>query len=141
MQEFRIFASELSNEPHTTDAWLDALDSSWRKVGAVFPDLDAFLRFARCFSCPDQWLVFNREMANERQMKILLQAVDASAHSIEEWIPALQVVGEWMQQNDRETSMERRIGYLSCCAESISSHPGVNLAEVANEMLTTHGME
>lgn len=142
MKEFDKHAADLANKPTEAEAWRNALETAWLRIGSAFPGADAFIRLAECFPTHEKWLDFAHGMKNESQMKDFLKAVDASDHPPEEWISALHLVENWLKQNNRETSMEHRIGYLACCSEATSSsHPRSDLSEVANEMLTAHGLD
>ena len=140
--EFAHHAADLADEPIQIESWRTALEASWPKVGPSFPNAKAFVRFAASFSSPEKWLAFALSMGAAEQMKCFLEAVDASVHSPEEWVSTLGLVDDWLKQNDREVTVEKRIGYLVCCSESVSgSYPCPGFSEVAAEMLAMHGLE
>jgi len=141
VKDFDKHASELAHKSTDIELWRKTLETTWEKVGSAFPSVDAFLRLAGCFTC-EKWFDFSNEMKSESHMKDFLKSIDASVHSPEQWVSALDVVENWLSQNRRETSIEHRIGYLACCAEAASfSHLGSDLPEVTKEMLSAHGLD
>ena len=140
--DFDHHASELADKTVRIKPWRTALETIWSKVGSVFFDRKAFVHFASDFSSPEKLLEFAQLIDGPEQMKRLLQAVDESIHPLREWIAALDLIDNWLKQNDRKASTEKRIGYLACCSESVSNFsPSPKLPEVAHEMLVAHGLE
>ena len=140
--ELDLLVSDLADTPTEAKMWRSALSNTKQKVGWVFPSTRAHVRFAMSFSSPEEWFRFAALMSGEEGMALFLTSVDASAHSPEEWIAALEVLHSWLGQKAGEIPMARRIGYLSCCAEAAStSQPVSNLADFTAEMLDDYGLE
>ena len=140
--DFDHHASELADETVRIKSWRTALETIWLKIGSGFFDGKDFVHFARDFSSPEKFLEFAQLIDGSEQMKRLFQAVDESIHPLREWISALGLIYNWLKQNDRKASTEKRIGYLACCSESVSNFsPSPKLPDVADEMLAVHGLE
>ena len=140
--DFDHHASELADKTVRIKPWRTALETIWLKFGSGFFDRKAFVHFASDFSSPEKLMEFAQLIDGPEQMKHLLQAVDESIHPLREWIAALGLIDNWLKQNDRKASTEKRIGYLACCSESVSNFsPSPKLSEVADEMLAVHALE
>jgi hypothetical protein len=140
--ELDHLVSECADASAETEPWQKALKETREKAGWVFPPTRAFVQFAMSFPSPEEWLAFAGLMNEAEDLAVFLSAVDNSGHSPKEWTSALQSLSAWLEQKGREISMERRIGYLACCAEATSTtHPLLDLADVTMEMLNAHGLE
>lgn len=140
--ELGSLVSECMGGSAETESWQKALEGTEEKAGWGFPPIRSFVRFAITFPSPEEWLAFAGLMDEAEDLAVFLAAVDNSGHSPKEWTTALQSLSSWLEQEDREISMERRIGYLVCCAEAASTaHPLLNLTDVTMEMLDAHGLE
>ena len=140
--ELDYLVSECTDTSAERESWQKALKETEEKAGWAFPPTRSFVRFAMSFPSPEAWLAFAGLMNEAEDLAVFLSAVDNSGHSPKEWTSALQSLSLWLEQKGREIPMERRIGYLVCCAEAVScSHMGSNLLDVAHEMLTTHGLD
>ena len=140
--DFIKYASKLTKDSSQTKSWAIALEKTWVKVGSSFANAESFIHCAKAFPSPDKLLEFSKLVDGAEQMKQLLQAIDDSMHPWKEWLTAFDLMNSWLMQNRRKVSMEKRIGYLSCCSKSVanfSSSP--ELSEVTREMLDLHGMD
>ena len=142
MNKFQEIAEDLAGKTDAFHSWGKEWEQVWLHSGSAFPGIEAFVRFAKCFTSLEQWTDFHDRIKNEVHLKNFLTAVDASFHPPEQWLAALEVIGIWSKQNNRTISPEQCISYLSCCAQAISpSSPGIDLAEVTDEMLRHYGMD
>ena len=140
--DFIYYGSELAKDSSQTKPWAIALKKTWVKVGASFANIESFIHCAKAFPSPDKLLEFSKSFEGAEDMKQLLQAIDDSIHPLKEWLTAFDLMNSWLIQNRRKASMEKRIGYLSCCSKSVANFfPSPELSEVTREMLDLHGMD
>ena len=140
--DFILYAAELAKDPSLTKSWAMALETTWVKVGSSFADAESFIHCAKAFPSPDKLLEFSELVDGAAEMKQLLQAIDDSIHPLKEWLTAFDLMNSWLMQNRRKASIEKLIGYLSCCSKSVANFsPAPELSEVTREMLDLHGMD
>ncbi len=76
------------------------------------------------------------------QMAQFQAAVDASDFSLADWAAAAAVFQEWLEAGNRTARFARKLGYLTCCAESLGAvAPALRptLAEQVRTMLADYG--
>ncbi|MFP6900145.1 MAG: hypothetical protein VCA36_04335 [Opitutales bacterium] len=104
--------------------------------------MNNFVKFAGCFSSPEQFSAFVLLIGNADQMQEFLKAVDASDYPLEEWVTALGALDDWLRDKNRNPSIQKRIGYVACCAEAVSVFsPLPPLEDVTNDMIASHGID
>lgn len=119
-------------------AWTNALESlpklapeQFRQVAEVFPSPDTARHFGRFLS---------REQSPAEAMVQLLQEVDESDESLEEWMNAFEVLAYFLDSTPHRPSLTQALGYLHCCAAV--SHTGARYASfpmTVETMLETYG--
>lgn len=70
------------------------------------------------------------------------QAVDESDYALADWLAALQVLGNWFSERNRQSSLSKVIGYISCgeeAAHTVGSR--LPLETVVADMLERYGYE
>lgn len=76
------------------------------------------------------------------QMAQFQAAVDASDFSLADWAVAAAVFQKWLEEETRTARFARKLGYLTCCAESLGAvAPALRptLAEQVRTMLGEYG--
>lgn len=69
------------------------------------------------------------------------EAIDASAHSPEEWREAAHALTKALAARKQRAAPEDVMEYLSCCAQSSTGGPLLSLSDLALAFLEAHGME
>lgn len=71
---------------------------------------------------------------------ILFTYVDDSEYELSQWIEAIAYFKIWLDENSRETSFEKVLGYISCCTSSPENKTiKFKLIDILKDMLKTHG--
>ena len=80
--------------------------------------------------------------AGQALSRDLRLAVDASEFTLSEWVAALRVLADWLQQQQRTLPMPDQIGYIECvCAAAGAGAHLSDLASLLEEMLQLYGCE
>lgn len=81
-------------------------------------------------------------LPHTRQMLQFQAAVDASDFGAADWAGAGAVLQEWLERQGRACRFDKKLGYLTCCAESLAATPPAlrpTLAKQVALMLCEYG--
>ncbi|MFA5256737.1 MAG: hypothetical protein WC360_01185 [Opitutales bacterium] len=70
--------------------------------------------------------------------RLLLAECDASAHGLPQWMEALDALYTWLEERSRTATLERALGYISCCC---AAAPDADLKWTVGDMLRQFGMD
>lgn len=149
--------------------WLDSLASDahpqaeWKRALAAAEAIPAFARpreselaiLARASRNPSQLhlllTAFARHgaslpanaPANQHPFALLCEYADDSAYDLRQWMDALAVFDQWLQEQNRdEQPLAMLLAYLSCCAEGqANSSLPLHLSHVLADMLEQYGYD
>jgi hypothetical protein len=80
--------------------------------------------------------------AEDALLRRLLAAVDESVFGPVDWIEALILLSEWLDERGLDLSLEDRIDYVGCVAEAGSAGMRMeDLPSIIRDMLATYGCE
>jgi len=86
--------------------------------------------------------VLNQISHGKDQRQFLLDQVDESPYSLQEWEESLRYFQGWLQKQARTAELETMVGYINCCIASIQQTPGLpNLKDTLADMLEHHGFD
>jgi hypothetical protein len=78
----------------------------------------------------------------EDELKHWAKLMDASEHSLEEWISAIIAFNLWLDREKRQIDLFNRIEYLSCCAEGgIQTGGMLTLTDLFHDYVKLYGVE
>ncbi|MDR2981048.1 MAG: hypothetical protein LBV12_02240 [Puniceicoccales bacterium] len=81
-------------------------------------------------------------LPHEQEMILFKQGVDDSDFSMADWAVAAAIFQEWLEGKKRVSNFSKKLGYLSCCAESMATTPPAlrtTLAAQVSFMLENYG--
>lgn len=79
----------------------------------------------------------------EGKLETLRQSSVAAEISWNEWLQAIIVLQNWLENEKRDYSLERKLGYLHCTVEAFQNTPSVmrpQLSEATARMLAQYGL-
>ena len=80
----------------------------------------------------------------ETQHQQLVDLVDESDYSLDDWRRALAAFDQWLSENeyDSRRPVETMLGYIHCCTMTTASTlPSPDLAELVRESLAQYGFD
>ncbi len=112
-------------------------DESIFHLAKASPSIEVFLKFAQLI------FISGRSHPHKRPgMEILLDYVDNSDYSLEDWILAHEIIDSWLEERGLKAEFLTKLGYLQCCALSQESSDILRtLQSISQEMLENHGFE
>ena len=145
---------ELRNIIQTKDSekelWIKSVESSRKTMHSRDMSDDELCKLVSASSSPVSLNIiikliykFTRSNPNGHQaIENLFKSVDDSPYSLHEWIDAVQLFSEWLEERDRESPWPTMLGYLRCCSESPENKDiKNNLVTLLSDMLKAHGYE
>ena len=74
--------------------------------------------------------------------KAFVKRVDDSPYTRRDWMEALYFLSSWLARNQRNEKISMRLGYLSCCAESVvDKQYQLPFTDLVKDMLDEYGFE
>ena len=79
---------------------------------------------------------------NNSVRRQLLEAVDVSEFSLQQWVESLSIAQSWLDARGLELAMGEQIGYVCCAVEAAGAGASLtHLPSLVAEMLETYGCE
>ena len=120
-----------------TQAGRQMSDEEISLLAKASPSVETFLNITR------EIFKVSRSHPHKRPgIEILLEHVDNSDYSLMDWVYSYEYLNKWLDQENKETDLLTKLGYLQCCAMSQESSDILRtLKSICHEMLENHGFE
>jgi hypothetical protein len=107
--------------------------------------LEAFSNSCESASIPysdRNYLIQEIAFLSDEDLIILIQSIDESTYSLEEWLEALVFFQKWLQDSKKGKNFTDQIEYISCCIQG-SSNAGrlLTLTDLTKSYLDSFGVE
>lgn len=107
-------------------------------------EFDTIRFLEQCADSPVVQVYFETNFCGEAALlSALLDEVDESVFSLRQWVEALVVLSQWLEERGLALSIEERLGYVSCAAASAGSAAGAlsDLSSLVGDFLGQYGCE
>lgn len=111
---------------------------------------EQFQSLVECCRDPNQLALFAREFfrffkQDPRQrsaFQVLLNEVDESEFSMQQWTDAIMKMYDWLEREQKEALFTDVLGYINCCSQSANQQlSGKKLSDLVVEFLEEFGFE
>lgn len=100
------------------------------------------IRQAAVTSLLETYVATHLSQADDFLLDLVLNGAEESPYPLQQWLEALYLVGQWLDDRGLSLPLENQIGYVACSAEAGSAYASLTQLSVqVADMLENYGCD